>query len=52
MIKIFEKLSSEEVHDIEKIFLKFLNCFSFMQPKILLSFKDVFRPKIRGHGRN
>ena len=49
----FEKLSSEEVHDIEKIFWKFpLIASSFYAAKeSFLSFKDVFRPKIRGqHG--
>lgn len=49
----FEKLTSEEVNDIEKIFWKFpLIASSFHAAKeSFLSFKDVFRPKIRGqHG--
>ncbi len=49
----FEKLTSEEVHDIEKIFWKLpLIASSFCASKeSFLSFKDVFRPKIRGqHG--
>ena len=49
----FEELSSEEIFDIEKIFWKFpLIASSFYAAKeSFLSFKDVFRPKIRGqHG--
>ena len=49
----FEELSSEEIFDIEKIFWKFPLIASsyFASKESFLSFKDVFRPKIRGqHG--
>ncbi len=49
----FENLSSEEIFDIEKIFWKFPLIVSsyFASSESFLSFKDVFRPKIRGqHG--
>ncbi|MAV76722.1 MAG: hypothetical protein CMG02_00010 [Candidatus Marinimicrobia bacterium] len=49
----FKDLSSEEILDIEKIFWKFpLIASSYYASKeSFLSFKDVFRPKIRGqHG--
>jgi len=46
----FEELSSEEIFDIEKIFWKFPLIASsyFASKESFLSFKDVFRPKIRG----
>lgn len=49
----FEQLSSEEIFDIEKLFWKFPLIASsyFASKESFLSFKDVFRPKIRGqHG--
>ena len=49
----FEELSSEEIFDIEKIFWKFplISSSYFASKESFLSFKDVFRPKIRGqHG--
>ncbi len=51
--EFFESLSSEEIFDIEKIFWKFPLIASsyFASKESFLSFKDVFRPKIRGqHG--
>ena len=51
--EFFEKLTSEEIFDIEKIFWKFPLIASsyFASKESFLSFKDVFRPKIRGqHG--
>lgn len=51
--EFFENLSSEEIFDIEKIFWKFPLIASsyFASKESFLSFKDVFRPKIRGqHG--
>ncbi len=49
----FDELSNEEIFDIEKIFWKFPLIASsyFASKESFLSFKDVFRPKIRGqHG--
>ena len=49
----FEDLSSEEIYDLEKIFWKFplISSSYFASKESFLSFKDVFRPKIRGqHG--
>lgn len=49
----FGELSNEEIFDIEKIFWKFPLIASsyFASKESFLSFKDVFRPKIRGqHG--
>ena len=49
----FNELSPEEVFDIEKIFWKFplISSSYFASKESFLSFKDVFRPKIRGqHG--
>ena len=49
----FNELSPEEILDIEKIFWKFPLIASsyFASKESFLSFKDVFRPKIRGqHG--
>jgi len=49
----FKDLSDEEIFDIEKIFWKFPLIASsyFASKESFLSFKDVFRPKIRGqHG--
>ncbi len=49
----FKDLSSDEILDIEKIFWKFPLIASsyFASKESFLSFKDVFRPKIRGqHG--
>lgn len=49
----FNELSPEEIFDIEKIFWKFPLIASsyFASKESFLSFKDVFRPKIRGqHG--
>tara|TARA_B100000795_G_scaffold71490_1_gene50322 strand:- start:80 stop:565 length:486 start_codon:yes stop_codon:yes gene_type:complete len=49
----FNELSPDEVFDIEKIFWKFPLIASsyFASKESFLSFKDVFRPKIRGqHG--
>lgn len=51
--EFFDNLSSEEIFDIEKIFWKFPLIASsyFASKESFLSFKDVFRPKIRGqHG--
>ena len=51
--EFFNNLSSEEIFDIEKIFWKFPLIASsyFASKESFLSFKDVFRPKIRGqHG--
>ena len=51
--EFFENLPSEEIFDIEKIFWKFPLIVSsyFASKESFLSFKDVFRPKIRGqHG--
>ncbi len=51
--EFFESLSSEEIFDIEKIFWKFplISSSYFASKESFLSFKDVFRPKIRGqHG--
>lgn len=51
--EFFENLSTEEIFDIEKIFWKFPLIASsyFASKESFLSFKDVFRPKIRGqHG--
>ena len=47
----FKDLSSDEILDIEKIFWKFPLIASsyFASKESFLSFKDVFRPKIRGH---
>lgn len=49
----FTELSPEEIYDIEKIFWKFplISSSFFASKESFLSFKDVFRPKIRGqHG--
>ena len=51
--QFFEELSNDEIFDIEKIFWKFPLIASsyFASKNSFLSFKDVFRPKIRGqHG--
>jgi asparagine synthase (glutamine-hydrolysing) len=51
--KDFYNLSEEQIFDIEKIFWKFPLIASsyFASKESFLSFKDVFRPKIRGqHG--
>ena len=51
--KDFYNLSEEHIFDIEKIFWKFPLIASsyFASKESFLSFKDVFRPKIRGqHG--